>query len=210
MGLGEEGIGASYLFSNQGQFFFSFLVMHCFLDLSSLTRAWAHAPPAVEAWSPNHWTTREVPLFLYLKNCGWDTHKLCSRLFHWFLHDLAAEQQCFCENASTTLLYLHSFMVKFGIGECESLSLFFLFMIVLLMWNPETPHEFLSFFWPHHEACRILAPGPGIEPMPSAVEAWSPNHWTTREVLRFHMNFRRVFSISENLFGILTGIAANL
>ena len=22
---------------------------------------------------------------------------------------------------------------------------------------------------------------PGIKPVPSAVEAWSPNHWTTRE-----------------------------
>ena len=27
-----------------------------------------------------------------------------------------------------------------------------------------------------------LVPQPGIESMPSAVEAWSLNHWTTREV----------------------------
>ena len=31
-------------------------------------------------------------------------------------------------------------------------------------------------------ACRILVPRPGIEPMPPAVEAQSPNHWTAREV----------------------------
>ena len=31
-------------------------------------------------------------------------------------------------------------------------------------------------------ACRILVPQPGIEPMPPAVEARSPNHWATREV----------------------------
>ena len=31
-------------------------------------------------------------------------------------------------------------------------------------------------------ACGILVPGPGIEPAPPALEAWSPNHWTTREV----------------------------
>ena len=30
-------------------------------------------------------------------------------------------------------------------------------------------------------ACRILIPLPGIKPVPSAVEAWSLNHWTTRE-----------------------------
>ena len=36
------------------------------------------------------------------------------------------------------------------------------------------------FFWPCHVACRILLPRPGIEPLCRAVEAWSPNHWTTR------------------------------
>ena len=41
---------------------------------------------------------------------------------------------------------------------------------------------FLFFFLPHCTACRILVPRPGIEPVPSAVEAWSLNHWTTREV----------------------------
>ena len=29
--------------------------------------------------------------------------------------------------------------------------------------------------------CRILVPGPGIEPMPPGVEVWSLNHWTSRE-----------------------------
>ena len=37
------------------------------------------------------------------------------------------------------------------------------------------------FIWPQHAACGILLPRPGIEPQPSAVKAWSPNHWTTRE-----------------------------
>ena len=32
--------------------------------------------------------------------------------------------------------------------------------------------------------CRILAPQPGIKPMPSAVEVWGLNHWTTRELLQ--------------------------
>ena len=30
-------------------------------------------------------------------------------------------------------------------------------------------------------ACGILVPRPRIKPSPCAVEAWSPNHWTTRE-----------------------------
>ena len=39
---------------------------------------------------------------------------------------------------------------------------------------------FLSF-WPHHAACGILVPRPGIEHVPPEVEAWSLNHWTTWE-----------------------------
>ena len=40
-----------------------------------------------------------------------------------------------------------------------------------------------SFFfsWLCRAACGILVPQPGIEPMPPAAEAQSPNHWTTRE-----------------------------
>ena len=37
-------------------------------------------------------------------------------------------------------------------------------------------------FWPHCAACRILVPQLGIEPMLPAVEVWSLNHWTAREV----------------------------
>ena len=31
-------------------------------------------------------------------------------------------------------------------------------------------------------AFGILVPQPGIEPAPPTMEAWSLNHWTTREV----------------------------
>ena len=54
------------------------------------------------------------------------------------------------------------------------------------------------FFLPHHKACRILVPQPGIEPTPPAVGAWSLNHWTAREVpstrffiICFSLNNRR-------------------
>ena len=37
-------------------------------------------------------------------------------------------------------------------------------------------------FWPYHTRHEgILAPHPGFEPSPSAVEVLSLNHWTTRE-----------------------------
>ena len=41
--------------------------------------------------------------------------------------------------------------------------------------------DFFFIFWPHAVACRILFPQPRIEPVPLAVEAQSPNHWTARE-----------------------------
>ena len=34
----------------------------------------------------------------------------------------------------------------------------------------------------HCEACGFFVPRPGIEPVSPAVAAWSPNHWTTREI----------------------------
>ena len=41
---------------------------------------------------------------------------------------------------------------------------------------------FLFFFWLDHAACGILVLWPGILPVPPAVEAWSLNHWTAREI----------------------------
>lgn len=38
------------------------------------------------------------------------------------------------------------------------------------------------FFLPHREACGFLLPCLGIKPVSPAVGAWSPNHWTSREV----------------------------
>ena len=40
-------------------------------------------------------------------------------------------------------------------------------------------------FWPRCVACGILIPQPGIKPAPSAVNAWSPNHSTTREFPKY-------------------------
>ena len=50
--------------------------------------------------------------------------------------------------------------------------------------------SFISFFFFQFFGCAmwhvgIIVPQPGIEPMPPAVEAWSLNHWTAREVPKF-------------------------
>ena len=41
--------------------------------------------------------------------------------------------------------------------------------------------NFFFFFWLHCTPCEILVSWSGIKPMPSAVKAWRPNHWTARE-----------------------------
>ena len=38
------------------------------------------------------------------------------------------------------------------------------------------------FFLPHHMACRLLVPGPGMEAGPQQWKPWVPNHWTAREL----------------------------
>ena len=46
-------------------------------------------------------------------------------------------------------------------------------------------HFFLiSIFWLCHRQYETLVTQSGIEPSPPALEAWSLNHWTAREVMR--------------------------
>ena len=45
-----------------------------------------------------------------------------------------------------------------------------------------TTRNLYFFLWLCHAAYGILVSWPGIEPGPLAVEVWSRNHWTTREV----------------------------
>ena len=52
----------------------------------------------------------------------------------------------------------------------------------------------LFCFWLLCAACGILVSWPGIEPTPPAVEAWSLNHWTTREVLFYSSVCKLLFS----------------
>ena len=53
---------------------------------------------------------------------------------------------------------------------------------------------FCFSFWPHHTACDILVPLPETEPVPPAVETWSPNHWTSREVLTMLFRFVHIMA----------------
>ena len=47
---------------------------------------------------------------------------------------------------------------------------------------PQITYFYFCLFVFGHMACRTLVPQPGIEPTSPAVEAQSPNHWTTRDV----------------------------
>ena len=59
---------------------------------------------------------------------------------------------------------------------CRRATELFLIQIVFFFTN-------FFFFWLCFTARGILVPQPGIEPVPPAVEARSPNPWTAREVL---------------------------
>ena len=51
------------------------------------------------------------------------------------------------------------------------------------------------FFLLHRPAFWILGPRAGIEPVVPAVELWSLNHWTTREVLHVAFELPRSWKI---------------
>ena len=57
----------------------------------------------------------------------------------------------------------------------------------LRLFNKMMSYVFLFSFifsWSYHTASGILNPLPGFEPVPLALEVWSLNHWTAREVPR--------------------------
>ena len=59
------------------------------------------------------------------------------------------------------------------------------------------------FFWPHPMAYRNLVLQPGVEPQPLAVEAWSPNHGTTREFPGFPFK-AALYSVVKCICNILS------
>ena len=67
---------------------------------------------------------------------------------------------------------------------------------------------YLFIFYPSQAACGSLAPGPGIEPMPPAIEAQILNHWTAKEVsfiyFKFYFIMVRAFNMSYPLNTSLT------
>ena len=57
--------------------------------------------------------------------------------------------------------------------------LFIIFKMMMILFL------FIYLFLPHRTACGILVPQPGIGPVPTAVKARSPNHWTAGEFPAF-------------------------
>ena len=59
---------------------------------------------------------------------------------------------------------------------------------------------YLFIYWLHCTAYGILIPQPGIEPVSPTVEAWSPNHWTAREVPRLPPLMLLILGFNLTLF----------
>ena len=59
---------------------------------------------------------------------------------------------------------MKSFLTEFVVYYDDTVGVFLVVYFVLFC------------FWPHHVACRVLVPRPGIEPRPLAVKAQRPNH----------------------------------
>ena len=62
-------------------------------------------------------------------------------------------------------------------GELRAVILFCLYTLACFFF-----FFFNLIFWPFHAACGDLHSPTRIKPMSSAVEVWSLNHWTTRQV----------------------------
>ena len=74
------------------------------------------------------------------------------------------------------------FYLSSALRWLETLSLFHVYQLDdFLLQGIENPTLFILFYF-FAIAQGIFIPQPGMEPMPPAVEAWSPCYWTTREV----------------------------
>ena len=68
-------------------------------------------------------------------------------------------------------------------------------------------HLLFIYFFLLCMACGILVPQPGIEPVPSTVKVWSPNHWTAREFpwASFHVLTGHLYILFEEVFTQVQG-----
>ena len=103
------------------------------------------------------------------------TFMLCS--FSIFVNNTLMKNPC---------LYLFSDLLhqslKLWINLCQQVLSFFLSLSFFLLASL-LQSLFPSLSLPCWAACGILVLWSGIESRPSAVRAWNPNHWTTREFL---------------------------
>ena len=96
-----------------------------------------------------------------------------------------------------SIFKLHSYVVIMGIYNFASFFVHSVFScihfaIFFFDWLIDWLIDFGLSAW------GILVPWPGIEPVPPAVEAWSLNHWTTREVPAiFDLFFRSGLSLEK-------------
>ena len=81
----------------------------------------------------------------------------------------------FCELVFTDLGWMPKSKTTGSHGSPVFIFLFVFFFVVVVV---------VFIFWPHRVVCKILAPWPGIQPLPlqgEALEVQSLNHWTARE-----------------------------
>ena len=81
-----------------------------------------------------------------------------------------------CNNTGRQRVILNKLQAHWPYNEEDMLIKFYDFLFVCF------------WFWLVGFGCtarHVELPQPGIEPMPPAVEAWSVNHWITKEVQNF-------------------------
>ena len=89
-----------------------------------------------------------------------------------------------CANHLTnilTFLILHSLFHESNLPLLCNLDESRYYNIFNSFLSSEEEMDFFLLFWPYYAACRNLVPWPGIQPKSPGVEAWSPNHWISRE-----------------------------
>ena len=159
-----------------------------------------------------------IPTHTHIHTHTHTPHLLFSYLFIWLHWVLVEAYRIFVvSHRIFWLLHMDSEVVTHGPSSCGVQALY--------LWLAGSGAQGLISF---SAAVGISAPWPGIELRPSAVEAWNPNQWNTKEFLSswffflkialaiqglfcFHANEKNFCSSSvKNVIASLIGVALNL
>ena len=111
------------------------------------------------------------------------SQSIISIKYYYLLYKIMALRRCSFATCKFMLLLIHCYVLPLLCYISKQKFLLHNFLKIQLFCQLSLKKNYLFlFFWPHHGACWILVPWPGMVHTLPTLGAQSLNHWTTRKV----------------------------